>query len=210
MSPGIYSGSCAISEDYLAKDPFMLYKPKRVKKEVVFLSPEQLKKLEETDFKIKRIQYIKDLFIFCCYTGLGFKEMSELKKKGVKKEFDGELWLNIHRNKTGKMYKVPLLPKAKEIMDMYQNDGDFVFEGVSNTKFNAYLKEIVDVVGIEFNLTHHIARKTFASTVLLYNDVPMEIVSKLLGHSSVKITQDSYGKIVEKKISEEILKLKGK
>jgi len=75
----------AISEDYLAKDPFMLYKAKRVKKEVVFLTPEQLKKLEEMDFKIKRIQYIKDLFIFCCYTGLGFKEMSELKKKGYKK-----------------------------------------------------------------------------------------------------------------------------
>lgn len=200
----------AISEDYLVKDPFMLYKAKRVKKEVVFLSPEQLKKLEETDFKIKRIQYIKDLFIFCCYTGLGFKEMSELKKKAIKKEFDGELWLNIHRNKTGKMYKVPLLPKAKEIMEKYENEGEKVFTGVSNTKFNAYLKEIADVVGIEFNLTHHIARKTFASTVLLYNDVPMEIVSKLLGHSSMKITQDSYGKIVQKRVSLEMGRLKGR
>jgi len=199
----------AISEDYLSKDPFMLYKAKRVKKEVLFLSPEQLKKLEETDFRIKRIQYIKDLFIFCCYTGLGFKEMTELKKKAIKKEFDGELWLNIHRNKTGKMYKVPLLPKAKEIMEKYENEEEFVFEGVSNTKFNLYLKEIADVVGIDFNLTHHIARKTFASTVLLYNDVPMEIVSKLLGHSSMKVTQDSYGKVVQKKISLEMERLKG-
>ncbi len=199
----------AISEDYLAKDPFMLYKAKRVKKEVVFLTPEQLKKLEKIDFKIKRIQYIKDLFIFCCYTGLGFKEMSELKKKAIKKEFDGELWLNIHRDKTSKMYKVPLLPKAKEIMEKYTNESDFVFEGVSNTKFNLYLKEIADVVGLDFNLTHHIARKTFASTVLLYNDVPMEIVSKLLGHSSMKVTQDSYGKIVERKMSLEMSKLKG-
>ena len=99
------------------------------------------------------------------------------------------------------MYKVPLLPKAKEIMEKYINEGEKVFEGVSNTKFNLYLKEIADVVGIEFNLTHHIARKTFASTVLLFNDVPMEIVSELLGHSSMKITQDSYGKIVEKKVS---------
>jgi integrase len=136
--------------------------------------------------------------------------MSELKKKGVKKEFDGELWLNIHRNKTGKMYKVPLIPKAKEIMEKYRNESDYVFEGVSNTKFNLYLKEIADVVGLDFNLTHHIARKTFATTVLLYNDVPMEIVSKLLGHSSMKITQDSYGKIVEKKISEEMERLKGR
>lgn len=200
----------AISEDYLSKDPFILYKAKRVKKEVVFLSPEQLKKLEETAFKIIRIQYIKDLFIFCCYTGLGFKEMSELKKKAIKKEFDGELWLNIHRNKTGKLYKVPLLPKANEIMEKYENDGNFVFEGVSNTKFNLYLKEIADVVGIDFNLTHHIARKTFASTVLLYNDVPMEIVSKLLGHSSMKVTQDSYGKVVQRKISLEMERLKGR
>ena len=200
----------ALAEDYLAKDPFILYRAKRVKKEVIFLSPEQLKKLEETEFKIIRIQYIKDLFIFCCYTGLGFKEMSELKKKAIKKEFDGELWLNIHRNKTGKMYKVPLLPKAKEIMEKYISESDFVFEGVSNTIFNLYLKEIADVVGIEFNLTHHIARKTFASTVLLYNDVPMEIVSKLLGHSSMKVTQDSYGKIVEKKISEEMRRIKEK
>jgi integrase/recombinase XerD len=199
----------AISEDYLDKDPFMLYKAKRVRKEVVFLSPEQLNKLEETDFKIQRIQYIKDLFIFCCYTGLGFKEMSELKKKAVKKEFDGELWLNIHRNKTNKAYKVPLLPKAKEIMEKYGNDGDFVFEGISNTKFNAYLKEIADVVGIDFNLTHHIARKTFASTVLLFNNVPMEVVSSLLGHSKMQTTQESYGRVVEKRISLEMNRLKG-
>ncbi len=94
-------------------------------------------------------------------------------------------------------------------MEKYENEGEMVFEGVSNAKFNAYLKEIADVVGIDFNLTHHIARKTFASTVLLYNDVPMEIVSKLLGHNSMKITQDSYGKVVEKKISLEMERLKG-
>ena len=92
-------------------------------------------------------------------------------------------------------------------IEKYESDGEMVFEGVSNTKFNLYLKEIADVVGLDFNLTHHIARKIFASTVLLYNDVPMEIVSKLLGHSSMKITQDSYGKIVQKKISEEMNKL---
>ena len=81
----------AISEDYMSKDPIMLYKNKMEKKEVVFLSPEQLKKLEDMEFKIQRIQQIKDMFVFCCYTGLGFKEMSELKKKAIKKEFDGEL-----------------------------------------------------------------------------------------------------------------------
>ncbi len=200
----------AVAEDYLAKDPFMLYRAKRVKKEVLFLSPEQLKKLEETSFKIKRIQQIKDMFVFCCYTGLGFKEMVNLKKQNITTEFDGELWLNIYRNKTTRSYKVPLLPKAKEIKDKYDDEAsEYVFPRMSNTKFNAYLKEIADVVGIEFNLTHHIARKTFASTVLLFNNVPMEVVSKLLGHSKMQTTQESYGMVVEKRISLEMRKLKG-
>ena len=199
----------AVAEDYLAKDPFMLHKAKRVKKEVLFLSPEQLKKLEETDFSIKRIQQIKDMFVFCCYTGLGFKEMVNLKKQHITKEFDGELWINVHRNKTKRIYKVPLLPKAKEIKDKYDDEANnYVFPKISNAHFNSYLKEIADVVGIEFNLTHHIARKTFASTVLLYNNVPMEVVSRLLGHSKMQTTQDSYGKVVEKRISLEIEKIK--
>ena len=117
--------------------------------------------------------------------------------------------MDIGRAKTTRSYKVPLLPKAKEIKELYNDEvNEYVFPSISNTHFNAYLKEIADVVGIEFNLTTHIARKTFASTVLLYNDVPMEIVSKLLGHSSMKITQDSYGKIVEKKISLEMERLR--
>ena len=134
--------------------------------------------------------------------------MVNLKKQNITTEFDGELWLNINRVKTSKSYKVPLLPKAKEIMEQYDDDAnDSVFPSISNAHFNAYLKEIADVVGIEFNLTHHLARKTFASTVLLFNNVPMEVVSKLLGHSKMQTTQDSYGKVVEKRISLEMRRL---
>ncbi|WP_223032670.1 site-specific integrase [Hanstruepera marina] len=201
----------ALSEDYLAKDPFIMYKPKTVKKKVLFLTTEELKKLEETNFEITRIQVIKDMFVFCCYTGLGFSEMSNLKKSNIVKEFDGELWIHVYRNKTRGFYKVPLLPKAKQVMEIYVNeDDDYVFPRMSNPKFNAYLKEIADVVGIKINLTHHIARKTFATTVLLYNGIPMDIVSKLLGHSKIQTTQDSYGEIVQNRISTEINKLKGK
>jgi len=200
----------AVAEDYLAKDPFMLYRPKTVRKQVIFLNPEQLKRLEETSFKIERIQQIKDMFVFCCYTGLGFSEMSNLKKQQITTEFDGELWININRHKTKKSFKVPLLPKAKAIMEQYENESEYVFPRVSNTHFNAYLKEIANVVGIEFNLTHHIARKTFASTVLLYNDVPMEIVSKLLGHSKLQTTQDHYGEIMQRSIAEQMNRVKGK
>ncbi|MDG1715905.1 site-specific integrase [Lacinutrix sp.] len=199
----------AISEDYLDKDPFMLYKAKRVKKEVVFLSSEQLKILEDKTFKIERIQKVKDMFVFCCYTGLGFTEMKHLKKKDISKEFDGELWINVKRSKTKRSYKVPLLPKAQEIMNRYKADDEaYVFANISNANFNAYLKEIADLCNIDINLTHHIARKTFASTVLLYNNVPIEVVSKLLGHAKIQTTQDSYGKVVEKQISMAIKKLK--
>ncbi len=201
----------ALSEDYLIKDPFILYRAKRVKKPVLFLSHKELKRLEEKTFIIARVQKIKDMFVFCCYTGLGFKEMSQLQKKDITREFDGELWLTINRQKTGRIYKLPILPKAKAIMEKYDDvSSDYVMPSISNAGFNAYLKEIADIVGLEINLTHHIARKTFASTVLLYNDVPIEVVSKLLGHSSIKVTEESYGKVVQIKVSEEVKRLNRK
>ena len=198
----------AIAEDYLNKDPFILFRYKTVKKEVIFLSVDELQKLENHHFKITRMEKVKDLFIFCCYTGLAYKEMALIKKANVVKEFDDNLWLHIKRSKTSKLYKVPLLPKALEILEKYNDEDEvLIFKNISNQRFNGYLKEIADVAGINKNLTHHIARKTFASTVLLYNDVPMEIVSELLGHSSMKVTQASYGKIVQKSISKEILRI---
>ncbi len=199
----------AISEDYLIKDPFMLYKVKSVKKEVKSLTPEQLKKLEGVEMKTRRLEYIKDLFIFCCYTGLGFKEMKNLKQKDIAVGFDGELWVTVKRQKTERCYKVPLLPKAKEIRDKYYHmDSKNVFNSISNTNFNAYLKEIASIVGIDINLTHHIARKTFATTILLYNGIPMDIVSKLLGHSKIQTTQEYYGKISDVIIKTAIHKLR--
>jgi integrase len=116
----------------------------------------------------------------------------------------------MKRKKTSKELSIPLLPKALHILNQYMNNTELVFQRISNQKYNSFLKEIAAIVGINKHLTTHMARRTFASTVLLYNDVPMEIVSKLLGHSSMKITQDSYGKIVERKISDEMVRLKGR
>lgn len=201
----------AIAEDYLDKDPFMLYKARRVKKEIVYLSQDELLKLEKQTFEVQRIQQIKDMFVFCCYTGLAFKEMIALARNDFVIEFDGNLWIKVRRVKTSRSYKVPLMPQAKKIIEKYyQVDSDYVFPRISNPKFNAYLKEIADVTGIKINLTHHIARKTFATTVLLYNDVPMEIVSKLLGHSKMQTTQEHYGEVVQRKISEEMIRLNKK
>ncbi len=201
----------AISEEYLNRDPFVLYKPKSVKKEVIYLTELELQKLEEEEFEIERLQKVKDMFIFCCYTGLGFKEMVSLKKKQIVKEFDDNLWLHIHRKKTNKFYKIPLLPKAEAILLKYNDsESEFVLPKMYNSHFNAYLKEIASITGVNKKLSHHIARKTFATTVLLYNDVPMEIVSKLLGHSKLQTTQDHYGEIIDKKVSEQMKRISKK
>jgi integrase len=194
----------AIGHDYLDKDPFLLYKAKSVKKEVVFLSVDELKNLEKQTFSIKRLEVIKDCFIFCCYTGLAFKEMVSLRRENIVKGYDGMDWIRIKRQKTLKTLSIPLLPKAKKIIKKYESESDYVLPVTSNARFNGYLKEIADIVGIKKRLTHHVARRTFASTVLLYNNVPMEVVSELLGHTKLATTQQSYGKIVQRKVGEEM------
>lgn len=171
---------------------------------MIFLSTEELKLLEEHYFTQPRLQLVKDLFIFCCYTGLAYHEMSSLQKEHIIKGFDGNEWIQMKRHKTNKMISVPLLPKAKAILEKYDEVSNHALPKFSNQKINSYLKEIAGIVGINKPISHHMARKTFASTVLLYNDVPMEIVSDLLGHSSIKITQEYYGKIVQKRVSEEM------
>jgi len=191
----------------IRKTPFALHKAVLVKKEVVFLNQEELQILEDYTISQPKLNLVRNLFVFCCYTGLPYYEMSTLSAKNVERGFDRELWLVVDRKKTNKSYRVPLLPKAVEIMRDYLGGEGLIFPKVTNQKFNSYLKEIADIVGIEKNLTHHIARKTFASTVLLYNDVPIEIVSELLGHSSIKVTQESYARLSNKKVSETMIRL---
>lgn len=199
----------AVAENFLEKDPFALFKTKGAKKEVVYLNTEELKTLEQHTFYQSRLQFIKDLFVFSCYTGLPYIELMNLKHSNIVKGFDSNKWIKIKRVKTEKMLSIPLLPMASSIIKNYK-EVDYVFPRISNQKFNSYLKEIAVIAGIDKNLTTHIARKTFATTVLLYNDVPMEIVSELLGHSNMTITQAHYGKIVQRKVSEEMCKVSNK
>lgn len=201
----------AISQGIIDRDPFVGYKVKRVKKEIVYLTTEELKKLEEYQFKSERLQIVTDMFIFCCYTGLAYNEMANLEKSHIINGFDGNEWINMKRLKTQQTLSIPLLNKSKFIIEKYSNAHEIkVLPSFSNQKFNAYLKEIADIVGIEKRLTHHLARRTFATTVLLFNDVPMEIVSELLGHSKITITQEHYAKVVNKKVSEQMNKLNSK
>ncbi|WP_445749623.1 tyrosine-type recombinase/integrase [Polaribacter sp.] len=200
----------SVGAEFLLKDPFILHKAKKPKKEVIYLNESELKNLVNYKFSQERLQFVNDLFIFCCYTGLGFQEMKNLQSNHIIKSSDGNLCIDMLRQKTDKKIYIPLLPKAIYLLEKYGggNIKNFKkFPTISNQKFNSYLKEIADILGLQKNLTHHIARKTFATTVLLSNGVPMEIVSELLGHSNMNITQAHYGKIVKSKISDEMKKL---
>lgn len=205
-----------ILNELLDKDPFIRHRPiKDKKKEIIFLDDEELKLVEDKVFEIERLARVRDFFIFCCYTGLAFKDVQQLSYKNIVKDQDGDLQIIYKRQKTGKDILIPILPKALNIIEKYRNDPIAISEGSvlpipSNVKFNAYLKEIADMCGIKKNLTVHIARKTFATTVLLLNDVPIETASELLGHSSIKMTQQLYGKIVNKKVKRDISKLRQK
>ncbi len=139
-------------------------------------------------------------------------EMSILRKEHIVEGKDRKSWIRLKRQKTGKTISVPILPMAQKILDKYEGelkDGKLL-PSKTNAHFNAYLKEIAVLCEFKINLTHHIARKTFATTVLLLNNVPMEVVSKLLGHSRIGITQAHYGQILEEKVQDEMEKLSDK
>jgi integrase/recombinase XerD len=202
----------AVAHEYLDSNPFLMHKPKSVRNEIVYLQFEELKHLQEKELSNKRLAEIRDCFVFCCYTGLAFKEMSNLREDHIVLGKDGRNWLRINRQKTDKTIAVPILPVAQKLLDKYhgQLEEGKVLPSKTNAHFNAYLKEIADLCDIRINLTHHVARKTFATTVLLLNDVPMEVVSKLLGHSRIGITQAHYGEIMETKVDEHMMLLSSK
>ena len=196
----------ALAEGFLERDPFLLFKQKQVILQVVYLDTQELKVLEEHQFKQVRLQQVADMFIFCCYTGLPYQEMATLKKENLIDGFDGRKWINIYRQKTKKHLTVPLLSKAEQILSKYESEKTLL-PVISNQQFNSFLKEITAILNIDKRITHHTARKTFASTVLLYNDIPMETVSELLGHSNIKVTQSHYAKVVQRTVSKQMDKL---
>jgi site-specific recombinase XerD len=195
----------AISFGYIKDDPFYNYKFKFEKNERECLSEDELLVLENKKIFFERIDKVRDIFVFCCYTGLAYADVKELKEEHLTNGQDGKIWINLKRQKTGIKTTVPLLPKAVDILKKYANDPYCVINKcllpvLSNQKMNSYLKEIGDICGIRKTLSMHIARHTFATTVTLLNGVPIETVSKTLGHASLKTTM-IYAKITDKKIS---------
>lgn len=202
----------SIRYEWLEKDPFAAFKQKFHRVERGYLTEEELKTIEERYFSIPRVQYVKDLFIFSCYTGLSYIDVMRLTPDDIQIGIDKQIWLFTKREKTGNPVRVPLLPVAIEIINKYKNDikalvHHQVFPPISNQKLNSYLKEIADICGIKKNLTFHLARHTFATTVTLTNGVPIESVSKMLGHTKISTTQ-IYAKVIEKKLGEDMDKLK--
>ena len=204
----------AILNEWLQLNPFANFHITTQKTHRGFLTPEELHIIETKELPVHRIQKVRDIFIFCCYTGLSFSDVEKLSHNDISTGIDGEKWLIIYRKKTGHRSPVPLLPQAKAILDKYKDDPESNAKGTllpvnSNQRMNGYLKEIEDICGIRKRLTMHLARHTFATTVTLANGVPIETVSKMLGHTSIKTTQ-IYSKVVDTKISQDMSMLKHK
>ena len=201
-----------LASGWLEKDPFVNYKAKVKQVDRIFLSAEQIGQITEKTFDTVRLNQVRDIFLFCCFTGLAYADVQKLTRSEIIRGADGEMWIVTKRLKTNTPTKVPLLPSALTILEKYSNDPVCCIKGKAlpvstNQKMNAYLKEIAGVCGINKELTFHTARHTFATTVTLSNGVPIESVSKMLGHTNIKTTQH-YAKILDMKVSKDMALLK--
>jgi site-specific recombinase XerD len=203
-----------LASGWLDNDPFINYKTKVKQVDRVFLNQEEIQAISEKVFDTDRLNQVRDIFLFCCFTGLAYADVQKLKQSEIIKGADGEMWIVTKRLKTNTPTKVPLLPVALTILEKYSNDPVCCIKGKAlpvstNQKMNAYLKEIAGVCSINEELTFHTARHTFATTVTLSNGVPIESVSKMLGHTNIKTTQH-YAKILDMKVSKDMALLKEK
>jgi site-specific recombinase XerD len=203
-----------IANGWLDKSPFVNYKSKVKEVERAFLVEDEIQTILNKVFATERLNQVKDIFLFSCFTGLAYIDVKKLTKNNITIGIDGEKWIYTNRQKTDTRSNIPLLPMAEEIIAKYKEHPQCLNEGkllpvLSNQKMNSYLKEMADVCGINKELTFHIARHTFATTVTLTNGVPIESVSKMLGHKNLRTTQH-YAKILDRKVSEDMKLLKQK
>ncbi|MEO6692208.1 MAG: site-specific integrase [Saprospiraceae bacterium] len=203
-----------LDNNWIDKDPFINYKSKVKVVEREFLTATEISLILNKKILNARLDQIRDIFIFSCYTGLAYVDVFNLNPNNIVIGIDGEKWIHTSRQKTKTKSNIPLLSIPIKILSKYSDhpaclNRNKVLPVLSNQKTNAYLKEIADICGIDKDLTFHIARHTFATTITLSNNVPLETVSKMLGHSSIKTTQH-YAKILDKKISYDMGLLKAK
>ena len=196
-----------IKMDIVEKNPFNKYDGKISVSDATFLTVEELQRIEQKTFTIERLDKVKDIFLFSCYTGYAPVDACKLTSENVIVDADNTSWIITTRQKTGTRSNVPVLPPVLRIIEKYKSKENTLIPSISNQKMNAYLKEIADLVGITKNLTWYVARHTFATTVTLGNGVRLENVSSMLGHTVIKQTQH-YAKVLDVNVMKDMKKLK--
>ncbi|MCU0360437.1 MAG: site-specific integrase [Bacteroidia bacterium] len=204
----------AIANEWMTINPFIHFKCTYHWRDRDVLTQEEIDALIEKQFSVARLAEVRDVFVFCCYTGFAYIDVFKFERDAVIRGLDGEFWLKTNRQKTGVKESVPILPIAMEIIRKYKDHPYCLAHNKllpvnSNQRYNAYLKEMAELCGIKKNLTSHIARHTFATTITLSNGVPIETVSSMLGHKNIKTTQ-IYAKVVEQKVSDDMKLLREK
>ncbi|KQO27926.1 tyrosine type site-specific recombinase [Flavobacterium sp. Leaf82] len=207
----MYKTACnySIKMDLIIKNPFNIYDGRLSVKDAVFLTQQELNTIENKIFPTPRLEKVKDIFLFSCYTGYAPVDALELTERNLSEDSTGNLWIMTSRAKTAIRANVPVLPTVEKIISKYKNQQRGLIPKISNQKMNAYLKEIADVCGIDKHLTWYVARHTFATTVTLGNGVRLENVSAMMGHTNTKQTQH-YAKVLDVNIMEDMEKLKSK
>ncbi len=204
----------ALAHKWITDDPFFGKKYQRTYAERQFLTEKELASIISLDLKdIPRLEVVRDTFVFCCFTGLAFCDVKTLKKTDITEDSGGCTWIRKPREKTGELSVIPLLDVPRQIAEKYADNSVVVSTGVvipviTNQKMNAYLKEIADLAKIPKLLTTHVARHTFA-TMSLCNDVSIEVISKMLGHSDIKTTQ-IYAKMQDSAVQSGMEKMRRK
>lgn len=198
----------ARNNGYIKGDPFANYKIRLKRVDRGYLTEEELKILRETPITSKRVAQVRDVFLFACYTGLAYIDLKLLRAENIRTSFDGNQWIMTHRHKTDTPVNVPILDIPMELIERYKgvSKKGYILPILSNQKMNQYLKDVAEACGIEKNITFHMARHTFATTVTLSQGVPIESVSKMLGHTQIKTTQ-IYARITNEKISRDMAAL---
>ena len=198
----------ALENDWIKKDPFAYYRFKLEETDPEFLTMDEIKIIIGKEFTIKRVEQVRDVFVFCSFTGLAFIDLYNLKEENIKTFFDDGEWIVIHRQKTGTEADIKLLDYPKQIMEKYRGlckDGR-VFPVPPYRSCLRSLKRLGKKCGITKPLSWHVSRHSFATSVCLSNGVPIETVSSMLGHKDIKTTQ-VYAKITKEKLSKDVEKL---
>ena len=199
----------AIDNGWVSKNPFSTVKIHFDPVERDVLTKSELTALIQTDMIFDRLEKMRDVFVFACFTGLAHCDVAGLTKENIITDEAGQVWLKTHRQKTSEMVDIPLLEIPQLIIKKYQGMKELngkLLPTLTNSCSNLYLKEVAVRCGINKTLTFHMARHTFATTVTLSNGVPIESVAKMLGHRNIRTTQ-IYAKIIKDKLAEDMSKL---